>query len=504
MVMKRIIYAISIVIISIFCYSCNDWFDVSASSDVRSSAHYATVSGFQQTLTGCYVRLAEPALYGKNLSWYAPEILAHQFEETTDILGVNLYAHNYKETQVTRMFETIWGNAYNVIVNANDALSKIDGKKEQMDPIDYAVIKGELLGIRGLLHFDLYRLFGHGNWKARGNELSARKTIPYVTTVSKQLTPQSTGMELYKAIVNDLEQAASLLKDYDPVTARHPASFYAEVNFDKYYLYRDLHLNYYTIKALLARVHLYFNTAEGLNKAVSEAEEVIDFVEKGGWSSTTFNTTIKSMNPADITSATASMAWEALTSINVNDLDRLTESYIKPNYQGSHALAMFILPDRINDIFEGISTDVRFSKLMSQNVSSDQQGYVPLKLYQSEQGDGFSKRVNIIRIQELYYILAEAKSLLGDKEEAIKIINASRNRRGISSDLPLDLSEDGIQKEIEKEYIKEFMSEGVMFFYYKRLGIERIPRMTSEEENLSDKEYVIPYPEYELQSGRKQ
>lgn len=490
--------------ITILCSSCNGWFDVSASSDIRSSAHYATTSGFQQTLTGCYVRLSEPALYGKNLSWYAPEILAHQFEASNDILGVNLYAHNYESGDVAKAFDAVWSSAYNVIVNANDALSKIDGKKDKMDPIDFAVIKGELLGIRALLHFDLYRLFGHGNWKARGNKLGARKTIPYVTAVSKELTPQATGTELYNAIVKDLEQAAELLKEYDPVTAAHPASFYAEVNFDRFYTYRDLHLNYYTIKALLARVHLYFHTEEGLKKAVSAAEEVLGFAEKGGWSSTTFNSTIKYMMPADITSATASMAREALTSINVNDLDRLTESYIKPTYQDNHALAMFILPDRVKEIFDGSETDVRFSKLMKQNVSSSQQGFVPIKLYQREQGDGFSRRVNIIRLQEVAYILAEAKSALGEKEEAIKIINACRSRRGESTELPLDMDADALQKEIGKEYIKEFLSEGVVFFYYKRLGIARIPRMTEDEENLSDKEYVIPYPDFELKSGRKQ
>jgi hypothetical protein len=56
-------------------------------------------------------------------------------------------------------------------------------------------------------------------------------------------------------------------------------------------------------------------------------------------------------------------------------------------------------------------------------------------------------------------------------------------------------------EEIKKEYRKEFMLEGVMFYYYKRTGAEMLPNM---ETAMTDTEYVLPYPEFELQNGRIQ
>ena len=37
----------------------------------------------QQSLIGCYISMTDNALYGKELSWYAIEILGHQFNPVT-------------------------------------------------------------------------------------------------------------------------------------------------------------------------------------------------------------------------------------------------------------------------------------------------------------------------------------------------------------------------------------------------------------------------------------
>jgi hypothetical protein len=40
-----------------------------------------------------------------------------------------------------------------------------------------------------------------------------------------------------------------------------------------------------------------------------------------------------------------------------------------------------------------------------------------------------------------------------------------------------------------------------MFYYYKRIGAEVIPNL---ETSMTDEQYVLPYPEFELQNGRIQ
>ena len=58
--------------------SCSDWFDVTSSNEIREDDHYSKDSGFEQTLVGCYLAMSEEALYGMNLSWYMPDLMANQ------------------------------------------------------------------------------------------------------------------------------------------------------------------------------------------------------------------------------------------------------------------------------------------------------------------------------------------------------------------------------------------------------------------------------------------
>ena len=83
---------------------------------------------------------------------------------------------------------------------------------------------------------------------------------------------------------------------------------------------------------------------------------------------------------------------------------------------------------------------------------------------------------------------------------ALQRLNKIRENRGINTSLE-NLNADQIIKEIQKEYHKEFISEGVMFYYYKRTGCKSIPNYNEE---MTDTQYLLPYPTFEIQSGRVQ
>ena len=85
------------------------------------------------------------------------------------------------------------------------------------------------------------------------------------------------------------------------------------------------------------------------------------------------------------------------------------------------------------------------------------------------------------------------------KTKAIRYFQTDRTLTRIVSPPLLDAEQ--ILVEIQKEYHKEFLSEGVMFYYYKRTGTKTIPNYT---EDMEDAQYVLPYPEFEIQSGRVQ
>lgn len=505
---KHILILLGVAILSFT--ACNDWFDVVSGSEIREEDHYSSVTGFQQSLIGCYLGMTDQALYGKYLSWHLVEILGNQFEPvgayTVTTLENQLQRYNFQHASSVGAVESIWAKAYSVIANANEALLFIDKKKDILTDIDYHIIKGELLAIRAYLHFDLLRLYGYGDWADRSTELNTKLTIPYVEGLSKDVAPQLTGQAVLQKILADLEESAALLKDYDPVTRKHPLSFYAEVNVDDFLEQRNIRLNYYAVKGLQARVLLWEGSAGSKARALAAAEEVINGIGDG----IIFNDTEKNwftfmylLTSGNISNTTSSLAPEQLFGLNVSDLPTKVASYINPLYEDTHYAAMYLRPVDAISIYEGSTSDVRYSVLLSQSPrASSSMGFVPLKVYETGSNSFYHDKVSMIRLPEMYYIAAEcyATGASPDLGKSMALLNTIRTNRGIYDNLE-GLTAEQIMEEIKKEYHKEFLSEGVMFYYYKRTGAQAVPHWTEE---MGDAQYVLPYPAFELQAGRVQ
>lgn len=502
--MKQHILKLFVFVTLVFT-ACDDWFDVTSGSEIREEDHYSSTTGFQQSLIGCYLGMTDEVLYGKYLSWHLIEILGNQFEPlplyTSTALEYRVQQYSFQHTDAVTAIESIWAKAYSVIANANEALKYIDKNGNSLNEIDYHIIKGELLAIRAYMHFDLLRLYGYGNWADRNAELNAKYTIPYVTELSKDATPQQTGEETIRQILSDLEAAAGLLKDYDPVTGEHPASFYAEVNADEFMNNRNIRLNYYAVKGLQARVLLWEGSAESKTKALAAAEEVIAGVGEG-IRQDNMETYIYFLTSANISRLTSSLAMEHLFGLNVVNMSTKITNYINPFYLDTHYAAMYLRPEDAVSIYESSTSDVRYSVLLTQSTNNSSMGFVPLKVYESGSLSFYHDKVSMIRLPEIYYIAAEcyATGASPDLNKAMERLNTVRNNRGLYENLE-GLTAEQIMEEIRKEYHKEFLSEGVMFYYYKRTGAISVPHITEE---MGDTQYVLPYPAYELQAGRVQ
>ena len=120
----------------------------------------------------------------------------------------------------------------------------------------------------------------------------------------------------------------------------------------------------------------------------------------------------------------------------------------------------------------------------------------------------------LIRLPEMYYIAAECRISGPDKDlgEARSLLQEVRKARAVYEELDADLDEAGLMAQLEKEYRKEFICEGVVFYFYKRLGYEKLPRQSATTVQgcvdyfkvIDDAVYMLPYPDFEIQSGRVQ
>lgn len=495
------------IIIAVLCItalsSCNDWFDVTSSNEIKEKDQFSTDQGFAQVAAGCYMKMGTDDMYGKYASYGIPEVSVNPYASLglDDNYFCYLQRHEWEQAQTRNIVDNLWASFYSNIVNANEALLNIDAKEKQMDPINYHVIKGELLGIRALMHFDLLRYYGYGNWANRKSELDAKLTIPYVTTVEKNVTPQATGSEVINDILTDLTAAADLLKDYDPVCGTHDDSYYEEVDEDGFYDSRNFHMNYYAVLATMAQVYQWIGDYDN---ALKYAKTVIDEIGSGKTVTigTTTAFTLRLMNPSEINQQTAALTYEAVFAVETQELSSKTNYIFYPGYTANdNNKTLKIDETTAQNLYNNSNTDVRFTTLMFHNQSGEPNGYVPLKYYEGFGVNSyFANNINVIRLPEVYFIAAEAYARNGDVSNALSLINTVREARGLYTPLA-DLTADQTLDELALEYQREFMGEGIMYFYYKRLGAASVPAKDGE---MTDDDYVLPYPDVETQAGRVQ
>ncbi len=102
----------------------------------------------------------------------------------------------------------------------------------------------------------------------------------------------------------------------------------------------------------------------------------------------------------------------------------------------------------------------------------------------------------LIRLPEMYYILAECTADLGESAETLSVV---RSARGLSS-IEVFAGEDEKMKEIEKEYRKELYGEGQLWYFYKRLGYKTF--QFCPVNNMTESNYRFPIPDDRESFGR--
>ncbi len=497
--MKNNIIKIFALSIGLVLSSCNSWLDVTPPSQIREEAQFSSVDGFQQALIGCYIGMTDEMLYGRALSWSTIELMAGQFVplQASSNNDYSISNYSYTSSNALSYINGVWSKAYTVIANANNALKYIELNKAILDNINYQMIKGELLSIRAFMHFDLMRLYGYGNLSGR-NDIASKFAIPYVTSLSKEMTPQLSYNQTIALLISDLEEAISLL-EIDPATQVHPASYYTEVNIDGFYNNRQQRFNYYAANLLLAKVYMWEGSQANIAKALTLANKVISESESKGLVTWATSTSVTN----DVL-----MKSEHLMSLNTQNLTVKTAEYFKQDIIAQNDIfAQYVSYNRLTSIYEtaGVgNTDFRFSKLFIPNIVilDGQNAFTPLKYFGSNNTSITKNYIPLMRLPEAYYIASECmvKKSSPDAAGALTLLNTVRQKRGITTDL-VGLNATEVMNEIVKEYAKEFYCEGVMFFLYKRLGYETIPNYN---QTATDAIYVLPYPSTELQMGRKQ
>ena len=464
--------------------ACSDWLDATSETQVEADDLLSNEDGFKDAMIGVYINMGEEDGYGMNYTWYANELAAFPYATQLGDDYTIWQNHRYTTTLAYSYFEEMWGRSYNIIANVNKILSSLEENRSNLSELSYNLMKGEMLGVRAYVHFDLLRMFGLSHWNG---ENADKYTVPYVTDFSLEQTEQRTYAETATLLFDDINEALKCLAD-DPIIGSHDESYYADINLDGFWNDRTKRMNYYAVKALQARLYMWM-------KDYTEAEKAANAVI----SSNAFPWAQLSVVSLGHDYAFATEQIFALNNIN---LSNLSDTYFAINQGTSFSLSAEVR----EEYFDNTTTDYRYLYQFQSGTESEYVNLRYLMKYSNpqvnlgeefEERDYYSNKMPIIHLGEMYLIVAECRYRNGG--DALSVLNTLRTARSASvlETMPADF-----YSELIREYRRELLGEGQLFFVYKRLNRASIPG--TDADMIGEKAYTFPLTVSETDAAQRE
>ena len=456
---------ISIILLSVivFLTSCENFLESRDKSVILEEKLFTNQEGAEEAMYGLYMTMSTRSLYGAYM-YVIPDLMGqyYTFNKSDDAVLGNMEAvvmHKHDAERPTLLSTEMWMYGYFLISNINKVIENLDGWTHK--PLrHFNLYYGECCAMRAMMHFDLLRLFGSTNLDKRG--------IPYVDSYGMYAKPFSKTGEVYDRIIADLMKAQELLQEDEELLTfpRKPENTY-----DPYISHREFHANLYAVKATLARVYYTRGSKSDLDSAAHYAKQIIDSkkfnLPTKGEDKTTIHFQEMVAGTVDVNEAIFGLykadtytEWQGLFLQQKGGYEpAYPEMYnMKPGEEGFDFRSIWIRNARTTD---GVDFGKRYFNLTaasSFNPMSDSKGV------------GISGN-NIIRVPEMYLILAEAY-MESNPAEALKYYNefiSSRGLREVEGPVTTEM--------LDEQLWKEYAQEG---HYWFRLKKRHRPTLTLE------------------------
>ena len=468
MVMKHL-FKIFVLGLMVLVSGCGDWLDIKPQTESKEDDLFAKEQGFKDALIGAYIQMKQNSLYGQNLTYTTLEYLAQHWNYSLVTYEENLSTYVYSDAIVEATFSSVYEQWYKVILSCNNILNNIDGRKDVFTKKYYELVKGEALAIRAFMHFDVLRLFG----PTPAAVVSGERILPYVTEVSTIPNVHITFDEYIKLLEQDMLEAESLLAVSDPIIGDNTSLYDAAM--DDFIQSRELRVNYYALKALMARFYLWIDQEDS---AFSCAKEVIE--AKSALGGDIFTLADKTVFLSD----NKALTGEWIFGISVKGLaDDVQVNFIEARAGAKLTKTKEMV---LTGLYENNTADTRrnlWKDYTSESVA------IFSYLFTKYTQEGLSS-LPVMRISEMYLVAAEAAPTLEEGISYFRKFRTSRDLQTLTYSTKIQL-----QSDILKEYEKEFYGEGQMFYAYKRVNS---PSMLWSIVPITPSIYKIPLPQDEI------
>lgn len=491
---NKLYFLTCLLCITLLGTSCEKWLDVSPARQVKEEEQFSSRQGFIDALFGIYQGVAADSAYGRNLSLGLLDILAQRYENKGSGSWYDRAArYNYtseggSQFDVRDRIGNVWSYVYAAVAQANYILRNTDAKKGLLGGDMYNIVKGESLGMRGFLHFDLLRLFAPAYLNGAAAQAQA---IPYMQEFTIKPQDRLTVDEILAKCEADLLEAETLLAVYQNID--QIADNQGAVSAELFLMYRQNHLNYWAVKAVLARLYLY--KGDKVN-ALKYATEVINS-EKFRFITPEELNTDPNSTASDLT-----FTREHIFSLYVSGMKKLSDDIFKPgNASTEDQRDLYSTKAKLDAMYEtsvpGYGTDIRIPAAAKSLWNQVSNTVVYTKKYYADNANNVKQRlVPVIKLAEMYYIAAEAAA---SPDAGLVYLNQVRTARLLPA-LEAPVTTEILDAELEKEYRKEFYGEGQLWYYYKRKNTVTIPDGVGNP--MTPEKYLFPIPLSEIEFGK--
>lgn len=231
LIKKTIIPAVALFSLSLT--GCSGFLDTTPHDSLNSDNALESMQDFDNTTNSVYESIRS-ASYTTEFMLMVPDVMSDNLTLNRDgRLIYNEFA-DFKFYADTYGVTGMWSAAYNGILGANEVITRLDGMEiAEADKKLGANLLAECLALRGMIHFDLVRLYGRNYQQASDGDLG----VTYKKDTETDFPARNTVKEVYTWLVEDLERAKGLMSD----------DYNAKINY---------RLNKKSICAILARVYL--------------------------------------------------------------------------------------------------------------------------------------------------------------------------------------------------------------------------------------------------------
>jgi tetratricopeptide (TPR) repeat protein len=428
--------------------ACKKQLDLKPFDYIEATDAIKTEKDVQSTLIGTYNRAGLAYVYGGDI-FLMPDLMASQsvidwagtYQELTQMVSQKISINN-------AYINTFWLDAYRINNQANNVLANLD----KVTDANKSSVEGQAKFLRGLIYFDLARLFGKAwNDGDPNTNLAVPIVLKPTTVVGADSYPtRSTVAAVYAQAISDLTDAEA--------KAGTSVSFYA---------------NSYAASAILARIYLQQGQYA---KAATEATKVISSGKYSLVDNYADEFPFPNQNAAHVDNTTEDIfALQVTTQQGINDLNTF---YGSADYGGRGDI--YLKNSFLDEFEEG---DERLSV-----YNEDSDGSLRVDKFDNLYGN-----VRVIRLAELYLIRAEANFRLGTSTGATPVvdINVIRDRANLDPLATVTLAQ------ILKERRLELAFEGGLFLHDAKRLSQNVGAL-----KFNDAALVFPIPQIEMNANK--